>query len=166
MLTNEMGITPECKRYVFANKNGDAIKNLYKGFKLACKKAGYPDVRWHNLRHTNASWLLQGGTGLTVVKEVLGHKNINTTLRYAHLDIDTQLNAMNKSLKTHTSHNYDISKPSTLLNPTEMLVDVDGEYLNSLFDELTEFEAQLKPFADEIMAELAPQPLRVEGGAL
>ncbi len=30
------------------------------------------------------------------------------------------------------------------------MVDADGEYLNSLFDELTEFEAQLKLFADEI----------------
>jgi hypothetical protein len=122
MMINEIGITPECKRYVFANKNGDAIKNLYKGFKLACKKAGYPDVRWHDLRHTNASWLLQGGAGLTVVKEVLGHKNINTTLRYAHLDIATQLITMNKSLKTQIGHNANISKPATLLSSAEMLV--------------------------------------------
>jgi hypothetical protein len=46
------------------------------------------------------------------------------------------------------------------------MVDADGENLNSLFDELAEFEAQLKPFADEMLAELDPQPLRVGGGAL
>jgi hypothetical protein len=39
------------------------------------------------------------------------------------------------------------------------MVDADGENLNSLFDELSEFEEKLKPFADEIISDLA-------GGAL
>jgi hypothetical protein len=43
------------------------------------------------------------------------------------------------------------------------MVDFGGENLNSLFDELAEFEAQLKPFTDEILAESVPQPLSAGG---
>lgn len=43
------------------------------------------------------------------------------------------------------------------------LVDSGGENLNSLFDELAEFEAQLKPFTDDILAESAPQPVSAGG---
>ena len=43
------------------------------------------------------------------------------------------------------------------------MVDFGGENLNSLFDELAEFEAQLKPFTDDILAESAPQPVSAGG---
>lgn len=43
------------------------------------------------------------------------------------------------------------------------MVDLGGENLNSLFDELAEFEAQLKPFTDDILAESVPQPVSAGG---
>lgn len=46
---------------------------------------GLEDVVWHTLRHTTCSRLIQGGMPLTHVKEWMGHKAIQTTLRYAHL---------------------------------------------------------------------------------
>lgn len=49
-------------------------------------KAGLPDLRWHDLRHTVASWLLSAGNSLKMAQEVLAHKNIATTTRYAHLE--------------------------------------------------------------------------------
>jgi integrase len=43
--------------------------------------------RVHDLRHTNASWLIQAGVHLTVVQRHLGHQSIQTTSdRYGHLD--------------------------------------------------------------------------------
>jgi len=46
---------------------------------------GYDDLVLHCFRHTTASRLVQRGVGLKTVKEWMGHKVINTTLRYAHL---------------------------------------------------------------------------------
>jgi len=51
----------------------------------ACQAAGLPDLpRFHDLRHSHASWLLAGGADLQVVKERLGHGSIMTTQRYLH----------------------------------------------------------------------------------
>jgi len=53
-------------------------------FKTACKKAGVPDLRFHDLRHTAATQMVMNGIDLVTVKEILGHSRIETTMRYAH----------------------------------------------------------------------------------
>jgi len=60
---------------------------------------GLTDVVWHTLRHTTCSRLIQGGMPLTHVKEWMGHKAIQTTLRYAHLapqHLDTGLSLLER----------------------------------------------------------------------
>ena len=42
-------------------------------------------MRWHDLRHASASFLIQGGATLAEVAHQLGHKNVATSKRYAHL---------------------------------------------------------------------------------
>jgi len=63
----------------------DSRAFLRRAFEPALRKAGIQDASWHTLRHTTASRLVMAGVPLPTVKEVLGHRNIQTTLRYAHL---------------------------------------------------------------------------------
>jgi len=50
--------------------------------------AGLEGFRFHDLRHTAASWLAMGGAGLPAIQKFLGHASIKMTLRYAHLSPD------------------------------------------------------------------------------
>ena len=61
-------------------------KNLERRFKRLIKKAGVPDIRFHDLRHTSATLLLSKGVHAKIVQERLGHKDVMTTLQtYAHV---------------------------------------------------------------------------------
>lgn len=54
-------------------------------WRQALKRAGIEDFRWHDLRHTWASWLVQHGTPLYVVQEMGAWKSEGMVRRYAHL---------------------------------------------------------------------------------
>lgn len=58
---------------------------LRKHFEAARTKAEMPQVRFHDLRHTAASWWAQAGANMAVLKELLGHSNMAVTSRYSHL---------------------------------------------------------------------------------
>jgi integrase len=58
------------------------IKN---SFRTALKKAKIEKFRFHDPRHWSASWLMMNGADLNDVRQILGHKSIAMTLRYAHL---------------------------------------------------------------------------------
>jgi len=53
--------------------------------KRCCRYAGIREIHWHTLRHTFASHLAMRGRSLLEIKELCGHKDINSTLKYAHL---------------------------------------------------------------------------------
>lgn len=61
---------------------------LRKQFVNARTEAGLEHIHFHDLRHTFASWMIQTGTPLNVLKELMGHKTIQMTMRYAHLCAD------------------------------------------------------------------------------
>jgi len=58
--------------------------SLRQAFDKTVAKAGIDDFRFHDLRHTFATRLVQNGVDLYKVKELLGHKTISVTMRYAH----------------------------------------------------------------------------------
>ncbi|WP_415872629.1 tyrosine-type recombinase/integrase [Burkholderia ubonensis] len=59
-------------------------------------KAGHPDVRFHDLRHSAASEMINAGIDLYTVGGVLGHKTTTSTKRYAHLVTDKLAEAVKK----------------------------------------------------------------------
>ena len=64
---------------------GKPYQDIKRAFNSACKKAGIKGLVFHDLRHTFASQLVMAGADLTTVKDLLGHKTLSMTLRYAHL---------------------------------------------------------------------------------
>lgn len=74
-------------RLVFHTSNHTEIDphHLRRAFRAALKKANITAFTFHDLRHSFASRLTQAGVDLYKIKELLGHKSIVTTQRYAHL---------------------------------------------------------------------------------
>lgn len=72
--------------YIFANpRTGLPFVSIFYSWDAARKEAGLPELRIHDLRHSFASFLVNAGRSLYEVQELLGHADIRTTSRYAHL---------------------------------------------------------------------------------
>ena len=83
--------------YVFCgNLPGTCLKDVKRAWQKIRTLAGIPDVRLHDLRHSFASFALKRGVDLYTVSKLLGHKNIATTTRYAHLELEHLKEATNK----------------------------------------------------------------------
>jgi integrase len=82
--------TPHVGAFIVAGqKRGSPYRNLTHAWTRVRKIAGLDDVRLHDLRHSFASLALSHGTPLFTVGKLLGHKDANSTQRYAHLAADT-----------------------------------------------------------------------------
>jgi integrase len=82
--------------WVFANPNTKRpYVSIFMAWDTARRKVGLADVRIHDLRHSFASLLINSGRSLYEVQKLLGHTQIKTTQRYAHLAPETLLEATN-----------------------------------------------------------------------
>lgn len=71
--------------FVFPSTDPAQVTNLQFYWYQALKKAGITDFRFHDLRHSAASYLAMNGASLAEIAEVLGHKTLQMVKRYAHL---------------------------------------------------------------------------------
>ncbi|MCZ6512937.1 MAG: site-specific integrase, partial [Nitrospinae bacterium] len=70
---------------VFVDGEGQRYLDVKRSFHSALRKAGIKHLTFHDLRHTFASQLVMKGVDIATIKELLGHKTLTMTLRYAHL---------------------------------------------------------------------------------
>lgn len=79
-------VGPGADALVFPNSTGQHLHHgsLYKVFKPARAKAGRPDLRWHDLRHTGATLAARAGATLPEVMARLGHSTVAAALVYQH----------------------------------------------------------------------------------
>jgi integrase len=97
MLRARRPATVDPTALVFPGRGGVKIKQASDSYDRTVEKLGLNDgitdrrqkVTFHTLRHTFASWLVENGTDLYAVKELLGHSDIKMTTRYAHLGEST-----------------------------------------------------------------------------
>jgi len=80
--------------YVFTDNEGKRFKDVKRSFHSALRKTGIKDFRFHDLRHSFASQLVMSGADLATIQELLGHKTLEMTLRYAHLAPGHMVNAV------------------------------------------------------------------------
>lgn len=91
--------TPEAERlgYVFINpETGLPYKDIKKGWRTALKQAKIENFRFHDLRHTVGTRLAKENVPVNVIKEILAHSDVKTTMRYVHSTQGAKLDALSK----------------------------------------------------------------------
>ena len=86
---------------VFRNRTGAPYRCIRTAFENAVKRAEIDDFTFHDLRHTFASRLVMAGVDLPTVKQLMGHKDIEMTLRYSHLSDDHVQRAVDALVPTY-----------------------------------------------------------------
>lgn len=90
--------------YVFLNRKGHKVKEISNSFDRVVSATGLNNgitdprqkLTFHGLRHTYASWLVESGVSIYVVKEMLGHQSTAMSERYSHIGH----NSMRDAVKT------------------------------------------------------------------
>ncbi len=96
---------------IFPSRNGNRQISVSGAYERAVTRLGFNDgvqdirdkVVFHSLRHTFASWLAIQGTPILTIKELMGHKSIEMTMRYAHLIPDQKHKAVRDMIETFSS---------------------------------------------------------------
>lgn len=99
---NILNTVPRDMKCEWAFPNPDTKKpfvSIFCAWDTARQSVGLADVRVHDLRHSHASFLVNAGRTLYEVQHILGHTQVKTTQRYAHLSQDTLLDAANAANK-------------------------------------------------------------------
>jgi integrase len=84
-------------RLLFCEPNGKPLKpnTIGQHWTRLLRRLNYPHIRFHDLRHTHASWMLKKGISPKVIQERLGHSTISTTLDiYSHVTPGMQQEAV------------------------------------------------------------------------
>lgn len=81
-------------------KNPVKPRSFQYEWKKLCTAIALENFRWHDLRHTAASYLVMSGSDLRTVAEILGHQTLEMTKRYSHLSIQHTTQALERLAAT------------------------------------------------------------------
>jgi len=102
--------------YLFINpETGKPLTTVKTAFKAACKRAGIKDLRFHDLRHTFGSRLVERGVDIITVKDLLGHSTVKITERYTHSNQEQKIRAvelLSSKLKENTKKDEYLTRHS------------------------------------------------------
>ena len=112
---NVLASMPRKVEWAFANPDtGKPYVSIFCAWNTVRKNAGLSNVRMHDLRHSFASLLINSGRTLYEVQHILGHTQVKTTQRYAHLSQDTLLAAANSATAALGSAMMPMVQPAML----------------------------------------------------
>lgn len=121
-------ILPDPKKtFLMTTNTGRRISysGMRSAMNRACERAGITHYGVHQLRHTLATALLNGGASLATVMKILGHKRVTMTLRYAQITQSTvrkeYFAAINKAIDEYEIKNPELKRPS---DPLEAFTDL------------------------------------------
>lgn len=89
-------ILPQMREAVTRLPLRGSARLMYTYFQRACARAWLWDFKFHDLRHTTASLLINAGYSLKIVQEVLGHRSLLSANRYAHLSVVAKRDALER----------------------------------------------------------------------
>ena len=99
---------------------GQPVQEIRRFWARIQNEVGIPDVHIHDLRHTFASLLVSGGASLEMIGKLLGHSQMQTTQRYAHL-MDSPLragvDAVANAFKPKPRLVHDADRPAAAASP-------------------------------------------------
>ncbi|KTD25451.1 site-specific recombinase XerD [Legionella lansingensis] len=101
VLAQHLKIARLDSNYVFPSKDGKQPIDIKRPWEVAVSKAEISDFRFHDLRHSCASYLAMNGATQRDLMEVLGHKTVQMTKRYSHLSdshISSVVGSMNEKI--------------------------------------------------------------------
>ena len=101
----QQALVNKSRDYVFVNPlTNTRYADLKNAFPALCKIAQVENFRFHDLRHTSATRMVGAGVPITMVKDILGHSDIHTTMRYSHAITEQSLEAI-ETLSNYAERN-------------------------------------------------------------
>jgi integrase len=114
---------------VFANpKTGQALVAVRTAFKAACRRAKLSGLRFHDLRHTFATRLIEAGADIITVKELLGHFSVQMTERYTHSRSEQKVRAVELLAAERPEIAMELSRPGHAENLKKPVPPLSGVF--------------------------------------